>query len=347
MSGVRVLIAAGGTGGHVFPALAIADELRRDGGDVMWLGAGGMEMSLAPAHGFPLHSVPFRPPRGLGGVLRLIAAVWRARRIVRRLRPAVVLGMGGYAAAPGGLAAKTAGVPLVIHEQNAVGGRANQLLCKVARQTLGGFPDALPGLRWVGNPVRREFCAVPPPSERVAESPPRRLLVLGGSQGAQALNTEVPAALGQLDDSFDVFHQCGRGNIEQTERAYHNVERRAEVREFMDDVAEQMTAADLIICRAGAATLAEIAAVGAASLLVPYPYAAGDHQNYNARFFAARKAAFVCSPSDFDGAWLADFLTTMTRQKLLAAANNARALSRPQAAADVARACLAEAKHAS
>ncbi|MGI9306629.1 MAG: undecaprenyldiphospho-muramoylpentapeptide beta-N-acetylglucosaminyltransferase [Gammaproteobacteria bacterium] len=339
----RALIAAGGTGGHVFPALAIAEELQQRGAEVFWLAAGGMETALAAARGFPVHLAPFRPPRGIGGALRLAAAVWRARRILRRVRPAVVLGMGGYAAAPGGLAAKTAGVPVVVHEQNAVAGRANRLLCKIADQTLTGFPGVLPNGRWVGNPVRAEFFAAVRPQ---TSGPLRRLLVLGGSQGARALNETVPAALARLPADFAVFHQCGRGNLDAARRAYQAAGRRAEVCEFMDDVAAQMAAADLILSRAGAATLAEIAATGGAALLIPYPFAAGGHQRRNAEFFAEKGAAFHREEEELTAEWLADFLAQTTRPMLAETGRKARELARPNAAADVAEACLAEANHA-
>ncbi len=348
MTAMRIAVAAGGTGGHVFPALAIADELRRRGCDVHWLAAGGMATRLAPAHGFPAHLVSFSPPRGVGGVLRLARAAWRARGVLRRLRPAAVLATGGYASAPGGLAAKMIGAPLIIHEQNAVAGRANRLLCKIARRICTGFPGVPPGGRWTGNPARREFFACPPPEARfISDSPPRRLLILGGSQGARALNEKIPAALAKLPDEFQVVHQCGRGNADDTERAYRDGGRRAEVCEFLDDVAARMTAADLVVCRAGAATLAELAAAGAAALLVPYPFAAADHQRFNARFWEERGAAFVRAQKDLDADALAEFLSAMTRPMLRRTAAAARSLARPRAAAEVAETCLEEAENAS
>ncbi len=341
----RIVMAAGGTGGHVFPALAIADELRRLGGEVLWMAAGGIEMHLAPARGFALHHVPFSPPRGIVGGLRLVRAVWRARLILRRLRPAVVVGMGGYAAAPGGFAAKIAGIPLVIHEQNAVAGRANKLLCKIAARVCTGFPDALPGGICTGNPAGGEFFAQKPPAARLSDSPPRKLLILGGSQGARALNETVPAALAQLSDVYKIVHQCGRGNRGATNAAYQNANRAASVREFLDDVAAQMAAADLVICRAGAATLAELAAVGAAALLVPYPFAAANHQHFNAQFWKARGAAFVAPEKDFNAEWLARFLSDAT--PLRETAQKAAILARPRAAAEVAMECMKEAGDAS
>ncbi|MBE8158177.1 MAG: UDP-N-acetylglucosamine--N-acetylmuramyl-(pentapeptide) pyrophosphoryl-undecaprenol N-acetylglucosamine transferase, partial [Betaproteobacteria bacterium] len=250
-------------------------------------------------------------------------------------------GMGGFASAPGGLAAKLAGIPVVVHEQNAAAGRANRLLCKVARQTLTGFPNALPGGRWVGNPARAEFFVRRPKNADA----PRRLLVLGGSQGAQIFNQTVPAALARLPGGFTVAHQCGRGNLPAVRRAYDAAGRDAEICEFMDDVAARMMAADLVVSRAGAATLAELAAAAAAAFLVPYPHA-GGHQRHNAAFFTEKGAAFSCEERDFGAEKLAAFFAAMTRPMLADAARRAGELARPDAAAAVAEACLAEAKHA-
>lgn len=342
----RVLIAAGGTGGHVFPALAIAHKISAMGGEVCWLGAGGMEMQTVPAHGFALHAVPFKPPRGVGGAARLVVAAWRAWQLLHKLRPAAVLGMGGYAAAPGGVAAKLSGIPLLVHEQNAVAGRANRMLHKIAQKVLTGFPNALASGDWVGNPVREEFCRQRPPQERALSVPPRRLLILGGSQGAQILNTQIPAALARLPEQFSIVHQCGRGHAKATVAAYQQASRPAAVHEFMEDVAAPMAAADLVICRAGAATLAELAAVGAAALLVPYPFAAANHQSHNAKFFIERGAAVGCEQEQLSGEWLAGFLGGLSMPMLLDMAQAARKLAKPEAAAAVAAACLAEAGHA-
>lgn len=344
----RIVIAAGGTGGHVFPALAIAAELRRRGAEVIWLAAGGMEMRLAPENGYDMEVAPFSPPRGIGGVLRLAVAVWRARLILKRRRASAVLGMGGYAAAPAGLAARTAGIPLVVHEQNATAGRANRLLCKVAKRVLTGFPDAIVNAQWSGNPARAEFFSHPPPQSRMsaADSAPRRILVLGGSQGAGIFNEMIPEALSQLPDEFSVVHQCGRGHLQTTEDAYRRANRSADIAEFRDDVALQMASADLIVCRAGAATLAEVAAIGAAALLIPYPFAAAGHQQHNAEFFARQGAAFMRSQHELDAKWLAQFLSDMTYPMLQAAAQKARELAKPDAAQAVASACLSEARHA-
>lgn len=342
-----ILIVAGGTGGHIFPALAVADELRRCGADVQWLGAGGMEREPVQALGLPLHVVPFKPPRGVVGAARLAAAVWRACGVVRRVRPAAVLGMGGYASLPGGIAAWLLRVPLIIHEQNAVAGRANALLSRFAAHSLSGFPGAFAAGQRVGNPVRREFAAV---AQEPAAVAPRRLLVLGGSQGARALNKIVPEGLARLAssraDAYSVVHQCGRGNAAVVREAYQNSGVSATVCEFIKDVAAAMRAADLIICRAGAATLAEIAMVGRAVLLVPYPYAAADHQTANARLFAERGAAVLCDERQFTPAWLEQFLRDFSAAMAMKMAAASRALAMPAAAADIAALCLREAGHA-
>ena len=351
-----ILIAAGGTGGHIFPALAIADELLRGGADVQWLGSGGMECEHVRERGLPLHIVSFKAPRGVVGMMRLVQAVWRAGGVLRRVRPAAVLGMGGYASLPGGLAAWLLRVPLLIHEQNAVAGRANALLSRLAGQLLTGFPDVFGRGFRIGNPVRREFLSVaeeaPSDVAVASQAPPRRLLILGGSQGARALNETVPAGLAQLAeqakaDVFSVLHQCGGGNAAAVESAYRNAGvGGATVREFIQDVAAAMRAADLIICRAGAATLAEIAVVGRAAVLVPYPYAAADHQTANARVFAACGAAVLCDEKQFTAAWLGNFLRGYNAAAAAKMAAASRSLAMPTAAADIAAACLREAGHA-
>jgi UDP-N-acetylglucosamine--N-acetylmuramyl-(pentapeptide) pyrophosphoryl-undecaprenol N-acetylglucosamine transferase len=308
----RVVIAAGGTGGHVFPALAVANELRRLGAEVRWLGAGGIETQVVPPHGILLQTVPFRPPSGILGGLRLLIAVMRARKLLRQHKPSVVLGMGGYAAVPGALAGRLLGAPLIVHEQNAIAGRANRLLNKFARRTLTGFPDSLPKGEWVGNPVRDSFWHVTPPSPDT--NSPLRLLILGGSQGAQALNSIIPQALTQVRRDCIITHQCGRGREKSVRDAYAATGIQAEVTEFIDDVATCMAAADLVICRAGAATLAEATAAGAALLLVPYPHAASNHQLANAQFFKKNGAAEVCEQIALTPAWLADFLQKRKNQ---------------------------------
>ena len=339
----RVLIAAGGTGGHVFPALAIAEELRRMNAEVCWLGCGGIETREAPACGLPLLLVPFRPPAGVSGAWRLLVAVWRARRLLQSWRPTVILAMGSYAALPGALAGRLLGVPLVLHEQNAIAGRANKLLQKIACRIFTGFPTSLPGGEWVGNPTRLDFGRA---AQEKATAGPLHLLILGGSQGAQALNEMVPAALGLTAAEFIIAHQCGRGRRAETIAGYQKAGCHAEVVEFMNDVARRMAAADLVICRAGAATLAELAVCGTPALLVPYPFAAANHQLANAEFFARRGAAYLREQKELSPAWLADFLPTLSRAALMTMRRQMLMLARPEAAAQVAAGCLEKAYHA-
>ena len=348
---LRVLIVAGGTGGHIFPALAIAEELRRRQAEVVWLGTGGMELKWVIT--FPLHIVPFSSPSGVLGLWRLTVAVCRAVAVLVRLRPAVVLAMGSYASVPGGLAARLLRKPLVIHEQNAVAGRANRLLSRVATVVLSGFPAALPKAVHIGNPVRQCFTDAANKRQPVDDGGVLRLLVLGGSQGAEALNASVPAALALLLNKggidWQVRHQCGAGKREETLRAYSGLSPAMfEVDEFIGDVAAAIREADLVLCRAGASTLAELTAVGAAALLVPYPHAAANHQKKNADFFRAQKAAIVCDESALTPQWLADFLYHTDKSALAEIAQNCRGLAKPAAAADIAAYCLnaAEGRHA-
>ena len=355
-----VLIMAGGTGGHVFPGLAVAAELRQRQVPVVWLGtAAGVEAHLVPAAGIPLEELSVAGLRGKG-LARLVAAPWMLLRaclqaggILRRLRPRVVLGLGGFAAGPGGLMARLLGVPLCIHEQNAVAGLTNRLLAPLAGRVLEGFPGSFgPGRRagTVGNPVRPEIAALPPPEQRMAgRSGPLRVLVLGGSLGAQALNRAVPAALARLpgDCRIEIRHQAGRGaKAEEARAAYAAAGVEAEVLEFVDDMAAAYGWADLVICRAGALTIAELAAAGVASVLVPYPHAVDDHQTRNARHLAAAGAAVLVPQDALDPGVLGERIAAWCRDRgaLVGMARRARALATVDAAARVADACLALAR---
>lgn len=343
MMAPTVLIAAGGTGGHIFPGLAIAEELRAAGAAVVWLGAGGMETALVAQRGLPLHTVRTRAPRRWWHLLALLAAVWRACGVLARVRPAVVLCMGGYAAVPAGLAAWLTRRPLVLHEQNAVTGKANRLLARFARCILTGFPLGGARRRHVGNPVRAAFAEVTP---RARTAPVRTILVLGGSQGAAVLNEVVPAAaaLRAADGApLQVVHQCGKGNAATVRAAYAQHNLSAAVEEFIEDVAAAMAAADVVVCRAGAATLAELAAAGVGAVLVPYPHAAADHQTANARHYSAQGAALLCAQAQFTPQWLAQELAQIDPAALASAA---AALAMPQAAAQAATVCLQEAINA-
>jgi UDP-N-acetylglucosamine--N-acetylmuramyl-(pentapeptide) pyrophosphoryl-undecaprenol N-acetylglucosamine transferase len=352
-----ILIMAGGTGGHVFPGLAVADVMRERAWNVVWLGnPGGMEATLVPRHDIPMQWVRFGGLRGKGWLTRLMLpinltrACWQSLAALRAVRPAVVLGMGGYVAFPGGLMAALTRTPLAIHEQNSVAGLTNRVLAKLADRVLVAFPDALAGGLWSGNPVRRELPALPDPALRYADrTGPLRLLVVGGSLGAQALNDVVPRALALLAPQArpQVTHQSGQRHVEALQRAYQEAGVSAQTVGFIDDMAAAYAQADLVICRAGAMTVAELAAAGVASLMIPYPHAVDDHQTANARFLSDRDAALLIPQSQLDVQGLATLLAGLDRARLLVIAQNARALARPDAAASVADVCEAIAKRSS
>jgi UDP-N-acetylglucosamine--N-acetylmuramyl-(pentapeptide) pyrophosphoryl-undecaprenol N-acetylglucosamine transferase len=349
-----LLIMAGGTGGHVMPGLAVADEMRRRAWQVVWLGnPDGMEAALVPRHGIAMHGVRFGGLRGKGWATRfalpwtLARACLQSLRALRAVRPAVVLGLGGYVSFPGGLMARLSGLPLVLHEQNSVAGLANRVLARIASKVLVAFPDALPGALWTGNPVRDDIALLPPPEQRFAgRTGPLRLLVVGGSLGAQALNERLPAALALIDPAARprVIHQSGRGHREALVQRYAAAGVSAEVSEFIDDMAAELSRADLVICRAGAMTVAELAAAGVASVLVPFPHAVDDHQTSNARFLADRGAAWLLPQAQASVAELAAVLGAAHRAQLLAMANKARAAARPDATRTVADVCEALAR---
>ena len=344
-----ILIMAGGTGGHIFPALAVAHQLRDAGWRVVWLGnPEGMEARLVPQHGFEMVWVKFSALRGKGLLRKLLLPVnllsgfWQALRALRRLEPDVVLGMGGYITFPGGMMASLLGRPLVLHEQNSVAGLANRVLAKVADRVLSGFPEVMDNAEWLGNPVRAEITAVLPPTERYAgRSGPLRVLVVGGSLGSAALNETVPQALARLEPEARpiVVHQAGERQIEALRAAYARVQVEGELRPFIDDMAAAYADADLVICRAGALTVAELAAAGVASLLVPFPHAVDDHQTGNARFLADRGAAYLLPQTELSPDRLAGILSSLDRGRLLNMAEHARALAKPLAAAAVAHVC--------
>ena len=346
-----VLIMAGGTGGHIFPGLAVAAELVARRVPVLWLGTDrGLETRLVPAHGLVLETIAFGGLRGKGpGALlsvpwRLARAVFAARRVLRRHAPRSVLSLGGYAAAPGGLAARLAKTPLVVHEQNSIPGLTNRLLARFAQRVLAGFPDAFANAEWVGNPVRASIAALPAPATRYAgRAGPLHLLVLGGSQGAQSLNTALPEVLRRRGARLPVAvrHQCGAAHFEKARAAYMAAGIEADVVPFEDDMAATYAWADLAICRAGALTLAELAAAGVPAILVPYPHAVDDHQTSNARAMVAAGAArLVPEGDDFIkrlGAVLDEF---GDHSRLLPMAEAARTLARPDAAQRIADVCV-------
>lgn len=360
MSAATVMIMAGGTGGHVFPGLAVARELINQKAQVVWLGTRhGLEAQLVPAGGLPIE-VDWIAIRGLrrSGWLRwltlpftLARALYQALRVVRRRRPNVILSMGGFVAGPGGVIAWLTRTPLVIHEQNAIPGLTNRLLAPLAREVLCGFPMAFGGavkVRHVGNPVRAAIAALPDPEQRLASrTGPLRLLVIGGSRGAQALNEIVPQAMAALAEAQrpEIWHQCGRAAEEATRRAYGQVPARVDA--FIEDMAQAYAWADVVLCRAGAMTVAELAAAGCASILVPYPYAVDDHQTANASYLTGRDAAILLPQAELTPARLAEVLGELGphREVLMRMAHAARGCASPDAAAVVAQTCL-EVAHA-
>ena len=351
MSTRTILIMAGGTGGHVMPALAVADYMRDAGWRVVWLGAkDGMEATLVPRHGYAMEWIRFSGLRGKGVVrvallpLNLLIAFWQGARVIFRVRPDVVLGMGGYVSFPGGMMASLLNRPLAVHEQNSIAGLANRVLASVADRILSGFPGVLKKAEWVGNPVRESIVQLPAPAVRfAARSGPLNVLVLGGSLGAQVLNDVVPQSLRLLDEPQrpQVTHQSGAKHLETLQSNYEQAGVRAQTLAFIDDIAAKYGEADLVICRAGALTVSELAAAGVASVLVPFPHAVDDHQTHNARFLADAGAAVLVQQTELTARRLADLLLGFTRDKLLEMATSARALARPGATASVAGACMA------
>lgn len=356
-----VLIMAGGTGGHVFPALALARLLRERSRRVIWLGTRrGLEARVVPAEGFDIEWLSVGGLRGKG-VMTLLAApfnllhaLWQALRIMRRHRPAVVVGLGGFVTGPGGLAAWLCRRPLLVHEQNAIAGFTNRCLAPLAREVLTAFPSALAGrrrVRMIGNPVRADIAALPAPAERfAARSGTLRLLVVGGSLGARRLNESVPRALQQLaargDGAlrFAVRHQAGEKLFAAARDVYREASVAGEVTPFIADMAEALGWADLVVCRAGALTIAELAAAGVGAVLVPYPHAVDDHQTYNARYLVDAGAAQLVDDAALTPEHLAGVLQTLCadgRAGLLACAEAARRVAQPAAAQHLLDACLA------
>jgi UDP-N-acetylglucosamine--N-acetylmuramyl-(pentapeptide) pyrophosphoryl-undecaprenol N-acetylglucosamine transferase len=342
------LIMAGGTGGHIFPGLAVAARLREAGWDVVWMGArGGMEERLVPPHGYRTAWIRARAARGKGLVQKLLLpanlllSFWESLRHLRRIRPDVVLGLGGYVAFPGGMMASLLGKPLALHEQNAIAGLANRVLAGVSDKVMVAFPGAIKDAEWTGNPVRAEIAAIEPPEVRFGgRSGPLRVLVVGGSLGAQALNEAVPKALGLLSREFSVVHQAGEKHLETLKQNYLASGVTGELIAFIDDMARRYAEADLVICRAGAVTVAELSAGGMASILVPFPHAVDDHQTANARFLADHGAAILIHQRDLTPGKLAALISSLDRAKLLEMARRARSLGKPEAAQLVARRCI-------
>jgi UDP-N-acetylglucosamine--N-acetylmuramyl-(pentapeptide) pyrophosphoryl-undecaprenol N-acetylglucosamine transferase len=348
-----LLIMAGGTGGHIFPALSVADYLHEQGWNIVWLGSrAGMEATLVAPKGYVMAWISMSGVRGKGLLrmlvlpLQLLIAFWQSARAIFAHRPDVVLGMGGYMSFPGGMMASLFNRPLAIHEQNSVAGLANRVLAGVANRVLAGFPNAFgvaTTVIWTGNPVRNEIAVVAAPEQRYrARFGPLRLTVIGGSLGAQALNEIVPQALALLPAAERplVTHQSGSRHLAQVEALYQRAGVAATLTPFVADMAAQYAESDLIICRAGASTIAEIAVAGIASVLVPLPHAVDDHQSGNARFLAERGAAVLVPQHELTPHKLAGLLRGFTREELLGMAQQARSLGKPEATRTVAEVCV-------
>lgn len=353
MSNAPILIMAGGTGGHIFPGIAVAQELQSRNVPVLWLGsAGGLETRLVPKAGLPIETLDIGGIRGkgwrtlIGAPLRIIRAVVASWKILHRAKPRSALSLGGFASGPGGIASWLSGVKLVVHEQNSVPGVTNRTLSHIAKKVLCGFDGALAHGEWVGNPVRKEISDVPQPALRFAgRDGAIRLLVLGGSQGATGINTMLPNVLRDMTTRPQIRHQCGPKHFDATKKIYADAGVDAQVDAFIDDMAAAYAWADVVVCRAGALTLAELCAVGLPAILVPFPAAVDDHQTHNAQALVACGAAKLVQEGDgFTtrlGAALNDVLAGDQRARLLTMAQAARTLAKPDAAARIADACLA------
>lgn len=343
-----ILVMAGGTGGHVFPALAVAESLRERGEQIVWLGTrAGIEARVVPAANIAIEWLNVQGLRGKGVLslllapFRLARACWQALRILRRTRPKAVLGMGGFVAGPGGLMAWLLQIPLFLHEQNAIAGLTNRMLRRFATRIYIAFPqagEALVGAECIGNPVRAGFTRLDPPAERLQAraGQPLQLLVIGGSLGAAALNRMLPQALACLerDQRPRTWHQCGERHLEECRENYRQAGVEADVVPFIEDMPAAFAWADLVVCRAGALTIAELSAAGLAALLVPFPYAVDNHQYYNALFLEQRDAAQVLPEAELSAEKLALKIRffQQNRPRLLEMAENARAQFQADAA---------------
>jgi UDP-N-acetylglucosamine--N-acetylmuramyl-(pentapeptide) pyrophosphoryl-undecaprenol N-acetylglucosamine transferase len=343
------LIMAGGTGGHIFPGLAVAQALREQGWRVHWLGApGSMESRLVPPQGFALETIDFGGVRGKGlktlALLpwRLLKAFAQARAVVRRVQPDVLVGFGGYITFPGGMMGVLAGKKLVLHEQNSVAGAANKVLAKFAHRVFAAFPNVLAKAEWVGNPLREAFLRQADPAVRFeGRTGPLKVLVVGGSLGAKALNDVVPQALALIPDAVrpQVLHQSGAKQIDALRANYAAAGVQAELTPFIDETAEAFANADVVICRAGASTVTELAAVGAAAVYVPFPHAVDDHQTSNANFLVAAGGGWLMQQDALNAPKLAEMLQNMQRSTLLNAALKAKTMQKTDATHKVVAAC--------
>ncbi|WP_198084700.1 undecaprenyldiphospho-muramoylpentapeptide beta-N-acetylglucosaminyltransferase [Variovorax sp. E3] len=349
MTGRTALVMAGGTGGHIFPGLAVAEALRERGWQVHWLGApGSMEEKLVPPRGFAFEPVQFGGVRGKGPLtlfllpLRLLRAFWQSLCAVRRVKPDVLVGLGGYITFPGGMMGVLLGKPLVLHEQNSVAGLANKVLAGVADRVFTAFPNVLKKAQWVGNPLRTAFtCKADPATRFAGRTGPLKLLVVGGSLGARGLNTVVPQALARIapETRPRVLHQSGAKQIDELRANYTAAGVDGELTPFIEDTAQAYADADIIVARAGASTVTEIAAVGAAALFVPFPSAVDDHQTTNARFLVDAGGGWLVQQADLTPELLADLLQNTERTALIDKAQKAKTMQKTEAVEAVVRAC--------
>jgi UDP-N-acetylglucosamine--N-acetylmuramyl-(pentapeptide) pyrophosphoryl-undecaprenol N-acetylglucosamine transferase len=354
MKPIKVMVMAGGTGGHVFPALAVALTMREQGHEIVWMGTpDSFESRVIPQNGIPMEFVRVSGLRGKGIVkllkapLLLMRALLDARAVLRRQKPDVVLGMGGFASGPGGLMAWLLRCPLLIHEQNAAAGLTNRLLARIATRVLEAFPNTFVNALTVGNPVRAGFAELPAPEQRMAHGGAARMLVIGGSQGARALNELIPKALALMPEAQrpQVRHQAGR-TLEVAQAAYAQAQVQASVEQFINDMPAAYAAADLVVCRSGASTVAELAAAGCAALLVPFPAAVDDHQTRNGEFLVAAGGALIAQERDINAEKLSALLSSLLgdRAKLLRMAQASRAKAVPDAVEKIIAQCLASAQ---
>jgi len=344
------LVMAGGTGGHIFPGLAVAEALRARSWNVHWLGGGAstMESQLVPPRGFAFESIDFGGVRGKGVTtvlllpLKLLRAFWQSIRVVRRVKPDVVIGMGGYITFPAGMMSVLLGKPLVVHEQNSIAGMANKILAGVADRVFTAFPNVMKKAKWVGNPLRDAFLKQPAPEERFAgRTGPLKLLIVGGSLGAKALNEIVPKAIALLPREARpiVLHQSGAKQIDELRANYAAAGVLAECTPFIDNTAQAYADADIIVCRAGASTVTEIAAVGAAAVFVPFPAAVDDHQTTNAKFLVDAGGGWLVQQRDLTPEGLAKLLRSVDRNELIRRAEAARKMQKTHATEEVVQAC--------
>ncbi|NJS35304.1 MAG: undecaprenyldiphospho-muramoylpentapeptide beta-N-acetylglucosaminyltransferase [Brachymonas sp.] len=340
---------AGGTGGHIFPGLAVAEALREQGWRVHWLGGpASMEQRLVPPRGFAFEQIDFSGVRGKGVLrlallpMQLLKAFWQSIQVIRRVKPDVVVGLGGYITFPAGMMAVLLGKPLILHEQNSVAGMANKVLAGVADRIFTTFPNALPKGVWIGNPLRKEFLQQAPPQERLSERVGvKKLLVVGGSLGAKALNETVPQALALIPEHKrpGVIHQGGEKQMDGLHASYEASGIKAELTPFIADTASAFAQADLVICRAGASTVSELAAVGAPAILVPFPHAVDDHQTRNAQFLSLQGAAILLPQQEMTAQKLAQLLQNSEHSAHISIAQKAYSLRKTDATEQVTKAC--------